>query len=197
AAGGDVALEAKGYIIPARQIQVSPKVNGMVMKLDVVEGKRVKEGDILCVLEDVDYKADHARAVATLQGARHRLEELVVSLPDEKEQVKTELEMAEADYKQFYLEWKRSQSLSGSRSLSARDFEVAESAARVQERKVERLRLAYKLMGKPREERIDLARAEVRQAEADLGKAKWRVDNCVGRAPSPVMVPHKENEQAQ
>src|SRR5437763_1669689 len=65
APSGEVALEAKGYIIPARLIQVSPKVNGMVMKLDVVEGKRVKEGDILCVLEDIDYKADHARAEAT------------------------------------------------------------------------------------------------------------------------------------
>ena len=33
ASSGSVALEAKGYIIPAHQILVSPKVNGMVVKL--------------------------------------------------------------------------------------------------------------------------------------------------------------------
>jgi len=192
---GEVALEAKGYIIPPRQIQVSPKVSGMVMKLDVVEGKRVKEGDILCELEDIDYKADHARAVAARQGAKHRLEELVISLPDETEQAKAELESAEADYRQFYLEWKRNQNLTGTRSVSARDFEVAESAARVQERKVEKLRLAYKMMFKPRAERIASARADVRQAEADVTKAKWRLDNCIVRAPITGIILTKKTEQ--
>src|SRR5690348_8103054 len=33
AGSGDVVLESKGYIIPAHQIQVSPKVGGMVTEL--------------------------------------------------------------------------------------------------------------------------------------------------------------------
>lgn len=33
AASGDVALESKGNIVPVHQIQVSPKVSGMVEKL--------------------------------------------------------------------------------------------------------------------------------------------------------------------
>jgi len=35
----------------------------------------------------------------------------------------------------------------------------------------------------PRIERIDIARAEVQQAEAELAKARWRLDNCTIRAP--------------
>src|SRR5262249_13807624 len=35
----------------------------------------------------------------------------------------------------------------------------------------------------PRKERIDAARAEVKQAEADVVKAQWRLDNCLVRAP--------------
>jgi multidrug resistance efflux pump len=192
---GDVALEAKGYIIPARQIQVSPKVGGTVLKLDVVEGKRVKEGEILCVIEDIDYKADHDRCVAALAGAKHRLGEMVLSLPDETEQAKAELDSAEADYKQFFQEWKRNQNLTGTRAVAARDFEVAESGVRMQERKVERLRLAYKMMFKPREERICNARADVRQAEADLAKAKWKLENCIVRAPITGMILTKKTEQ--
>ena len=39
------ALESKGYIIPAHQILVSPKVNGMVVKLRITESQRVHKGD--------------------------------------------------------------------------------------------------------------------------------------------------------
>src|SRR5947209_6773713 len=51
-AAGAVALESKGYIIPAHQIQVSPiEVGGRVLELFVEEGKRFKKGDVLAVLE--------------------------------------------------------------------------------------------------------------------------------------------------
>ena len=59
---GDVALESKGYIIPAHQILVSPKVSGMVESLRIEEGLRVKKGEVLAKLESVDYQADCRRA---------------------------------------------------------------------------------------------------------------------------------------
>src|SRR5262249_14856148 len=40
---GDVVLESKGYIIPVHQIQVSPKVGGMVTDLYFQEGDKVEE----------------------------------------------------------------------------------------------------------------------------------------------------------
>ena len=43
ASSGDVALEAKGYIIPVHQIQVSPKVAGMLIDID----PRLEEGPAL------------------------------------------------------------------------------------------------------------------------------------------------------
>jgi multidrug resistance efflux pump len=52
------------------------------------------------------------------------------------------------------------------------------------DRRVARLNSNYQLMvAGPRQERIELARAEVRQAEADLAKVQWRLDNCTIRAP--------------
>ena len=44
-AKGDIALEAKGYIVPAHQILVSPKVSGMIVKLNIEEGRRVGKGE--------------------------------------------------------------------------------------------------------------------------------------------------------
>jgi len=35
----------------------------------------------------------------------------------------------------------------------------------------------------PRIERIDVARAQMNQAQAELAKAEWRLDNCIIRAP--------------
>lgn len=43
AIAGEIALEAKGWVVPRHQILVSPKVSGMVMQLNVEEGKLVKK----------------------------------------------------------------------------------------------------------------------------------------------------------
>lgn len=73
APSGGFALESKGYIIPAHQILVSPKVSGMVVKLRIIESQRVKKGDILAELEDIQYRAERDRAKANLALAKARL----------------------------------------------------------------------------------------------------------------------------
>ena len=51
-------------------------------------------------------------------------------------------------------------------------------------RRVEQMKQAYALMLEgPRAERIEAAWADLEQTEADLVKARWRLDNCVIRAP--------------
>ena len=44
ASSGNIALDSKGYIMPVQRILVSPKVSGMIVKLDILEGRRVKKG---------------------------------------------------------------------------------------------------------------------------------------------------------
>ena len=50
ASSGDIALDSKGYIMPVQRILVSPKVSGMIVKLDILEGRHVKKGDVLAEL---------------------------------------------------------------------------------------------------------------------------------------------------
>lgn len=185
ASSSEIVHEAKGYIIPAHQILVSPKVSGMIEKLFVEEGKRVKKDDVLAQLETIDYRAERDRAAALLALSEQRLLELERgNRPEEIEQAKAERAEAEAQRVQLELTWKRSQQLRKTNIISDAEYEQAESAYLAMDKRVEKLKNALKLMiAGPRQERIDAARAEVGQAKADLAKAQWRLDNCTIRAP--------------
>jgi multidrug resistance efflux pump len=182
-AAGAVVLESKGYIIPVHQIQVSPKVSGMVEKLDFEEGKQVKKGDVLAVLETVDYRADRDRAKGVLDAAWQRFLELYTgNRPEEIRQAKCELDEAEAIRKQWELEYNRNRNVR--EAVALKEKEQTESSYRASVSRENKLRQAYQLMLEgPRQEQIQKAWAELAQAEADLAKAEWRLDNCVVRAP--------------
>lgn len=181
----DIVLESKGYIIPSRQILISPKVSGMIQKLNVLEGMRVTKGDILAQLEDIDYQADLRRAEGGLKAAQERLGELERGFrPEEISQAEAELAEAQAQLTQFEADFKRATELRAKNVISSEEFDTAQSRYRAMQRRSERLTFALSLMRQgPRQERIDVARAEVKQAEAEVAKAQWRLGNTVIRAP--------------
>jgi HlyD family secretion protein len=117
-------------------------------------------------------------------------------LPEEVLQAKSEIHEAEAQREQLKAEFERSERLAAGNALAARDYDIAKSAFLGMSHKVDRLRIAHQLLLKgPRQERIDLARAEVQQARAHLKKAKWRLDNCSIRAPIAGTVLRKNAEE--
>jgi multidrug resistance efflux pump len=183
---GDVVLQAKGYVIPAHQVQVSPKLGGMIVWLDpdFKEGKFYKEGTPMARLEAVDYQAEYDHAVAALRSAEQRREELRRSWPKEIEQAEREMQEARATQEQLYREMVRNERLSGSNSVAQRDWEQAKFGYDAMARRVERLEAAVWLMKEgPRKEKLAAADADVKAAKADLEKAKWRLDNCEIKAP--------------
>jgi multidrug resistance efflux pump len=184
ASSGNVALDSKGYIMPVRQILVSPKISGMIVKSHILEGKHVKKGEVLAKLEDDDYQADFHRALATLELAQHRLSEIETSRPKEIGAAEAELSEARAQLVQLKSDYERTKNLFENKQvLTKQDFELAESKYLAQEQRVRRLEYAVSLMESSRAKRIAAARAEVSQAEAERAKAKWRLDNCVICAP--------------
>jgi RND family efflux transporter MFP subunit len=66
---GEVVLETKGYIVPASQVTVSPKVSGQVVELLIEEGKRVKAGEVLARFDPTEYDAALRIARAELKLA--------------------------------------------------------------------------------------------------------------------------------
>lgn len=193
----NIVLEAKGYVVPVHQIQVSPKVPGMIEKLYVEEGKRVKKGDVLAVLESIDYKADFEKAKAVLQVATQRkLEIKNGNRPEEIEQSKQEYLECLSNLEQLRGDLVRNRKLTGSASLSQREMDVASYSFEGMERKCSKLKFAYDLMVKgPREEKLKVAEAEVDQAAAELVKAQWRLNNCVITAPVSGVILTKKSEE--
>lgn len=206
----DIALESKGYIVAAHQVLVSPKVSGMIVRLgsaclggtvgEPLEGQRFKAGDIIAELEKTDYEADwnHAQATveaaAAVQGqASARLAEAKQKFrPQEIDQAHEELQEAVAQQKQLKAEYERSRDLNRrGKIVTDQDLEVIESKHEAMAHRVNRLQKASELVDLgERLERIQLAEAEAaqataqyKQAQADLAKAKWRLDNCTIRAP--------------
>ena len=185
ASSGQVALEAKGYIIPAHQILVSPKVGGMVVKLRITESQRVVKGEVLAELEDTEYRADRNSAKAMLESAKHNLEELEHgSRPDEISQARAELGEAEVQRYQLAADYRRAAEMLSKRVISKEQYDETLSEYHAMDRRMQRLQAALNLLKEgPRVERINVARAQVAQTEAELTKAEWRLDNCVIRAP--------------
>jgi HlyD family secretion protein len=184
ASSGNIVLDSKGYIVPVRQILVSPKVSGMIVKSFILEGRRVTKGDVLAELEDIDYQADRRRAQAALELARHRLSEIETNRPKEVGAAEAELQEARAQLAQTSSEFERCKELFKSRTaISQQEYELAESKHLAQQQRVKRLEYALQLMESSRLKRIAAAQAEVMQAEAELAKAQWRLENCTIRAP--------------
>src|SRR5260370_39470803 len=204
---GSVVAESQGYIVPVHRIQISPKVNGLIVSLRIKkdandpgvpleEGKRVEKDWILAELEDIDYKADRNHAEAALEEARQNLLELTEYRKKEIDQSKARWSEAEVQRKQLEIDRRRSSRLKSGNALADRDFEQADSAYLAMLAREQALRVDYDFMIRgPRDNRIEGAKRRVKQAEEDLVKAQWRPDDCTIRAPISGTIPTKDAEQ--
>jgi len=184
ASSGEVAHEAKGNVTPVHQIQVSPKISGMVVDLDIIEGKWVPKGHILAKLEDINYRADYQHAQAALQEAEQNLAELTKYRSKEVDQAKARWDEAAAQAKQLLADRDRSRRLRNGNSLAERDWEQADASYLAMAAHARSLFVDYELLRHgTRDIRIEAAQRRVDQARADLVKAKWNLDNCQVEAP--------------
>jgi HlyD family secretion protein len=193
----EIALEAKGYIVPFSLVQVSPKVGGTVMKLKIEEGMQVDKDTLLAVIEEIEYKSDFDHADQSLKAAVARLELLEKFRPREIAQAKADLDDAVAQQKQMKLKYDRAVDLKKQNAISHEEFESAESADTSMNERVRRLQIAYDFLRGPgpRDAQIASAKADIDQADADLKKAKWRYDNIQVKAPIKGIILSKKTEE--
>ena len=178
-------VESKGYIIPEQQILVSPQVSGRVIELNFEAGQRVERDFVLAILDSTEYQAEYERVTALLEASRENLSELREgSRPDEIKQAKADLAESQTNLEQAERDYKRVKGLVASGFANKQDLETAESQFQMLKKRVDKLSATSQLMvDGPRHERKRAAEAQVRQAEAELRRAKWRLDNCIIVAP--------------
>ncbi|HXF06356.1 MAG TPA: efflux RND transporter periplasmic adaptor subunit [Blastocatellia bacterium] len=183
--GPQPILSAGGYIIARNQVEVGAKITGRVVALEVKEGDVVRAGQVIARLDDEEIRAQVRQAEANLAAARARLAELEAgSRPQEIDRARAEMLRAEADVKNAELNLRRLERLveagvvDRQRLDDARArYEMATAALRAAQENYELVRIG------PRPEQIELARAQVHQAESALAYARAQLENTVIRAP--------------
>jgi HlyD family secretion protein len=95
-----VEIEASGTIEPIQSVNISPKRPGILVKLLVEQGMKVKKGQILAVMENQEVQAEVNKADAQLQEASANLEEIQARLPEEITQAKNRWQQSLASLKE-------------------------------------------------------------------------------------------------
>jgi len=130
-------LTATGYLASREQAAVGAKVSGRVQRILVEEGQRVKDGDVLAILDHDDLEA--ALAVARAAVSRSR----------------AEVKAGEATFAEEDRDLVRKRALYRSGVASRTDFETADAQRDASAARLEALRQA-----------VAVAEAEVQVAEA-------------------------------
>lgn len=180
-----IALESRGYVIAKHQVLVSPQVSGRILSLNIEEGRRVVKGEILAEVERTEYQADYEQTRGTLMRNKAELAELETGArPQEIAGATADLQEQEEIVSQLESQFKRMKDALKTNSVSMTEFEQSQSSFLSTRKRIEKLRQSLDMMKEgPRKERIEMARAAVVQAEANLNKSKWRLENCTLRAP--------------
>lgn len=197
-----VNLVVKGYIVPARQITVSPiDVGGKLIELNVVEGKLYhKDQEVLAKIDPASYEAAAAEARASVQAANARLAAAEQRLAEqdpksvrkvELDQVEEQLKEAKANEQRAKRDFDRLVSVRDPNSVAGRELQQAEGDYLASAAKVKQLRATLDiLIAGPRPEKMASLTADVAAAKADVAvaqarqtQAEWRLGNCVIRAP--------------
>jgi len=192
---GDSVFDSKGFILPVQRIVISPKVSGMIVKLHIREGCHVKKGDVLAELEDVDYKADFLRAQSAVETARQQLAEAETSKPKEIGQAEAEMERAKLELAQWKADFGRASELYAKKATSKVEFESAATKYRAAEQHLRSMTYAMGLMQISLCQKVAAAHTQLEEAEAELVKVRWRLDNCMVRAPSSGTILKKNVEE--
>lgn len=187
-------LDLTGNIVPRVEISVSPQVGGRVIESPIIEGQKVRAGDLLFQVDDRVYRSDFEVAKAQIDAAKSALAELKNGpRPEEIEQARELVEQAKLQVDLSKNHYDRTVKLKEQTTRADFDsrlaeYKNAEAQLRSQEHKLKLLENGS------RQEQIDAAQAEVERAEALLEKARFFVDNSRITAPIDGTVLRKEVE---
>jgi len=182
--------------IEAHESLVSFKVQGRIIALPIEEGQQVGQGALLARLEDADFRQrvriDEA-AVAVRQS------NLALTLAGTREQeVKASQQAvidAQADLTEKKLDSNRAQQLFAKDEISAQDRDLAATALKRSDAALKSAEQRYnEAVEGSRKEDVAIARANLNEADANLGLSRIDESYTTLRAPSAGVITVREAE---
>jgi HlyD family secretion protein len=144
-------VSASGEIKPKTYVNIGANAFGKITHLYVREGDRVKKGQMLAQLENVQSTADVAATKASLESSKTD----AVAAEANLNTAKADLNRAKADYERARLDWDRGEGLFKAGVISKADYDTRKATWQT-------------------------AEAGVAQAEARVAQAKAQLDSAQG-----------------
>jgi HlyD family secretion protein len=182
--------------IETHQSLVSFKVQGRIVELPVEEGQSVEKDSLLARLEDADYRQ---RVRIDEAGVHVRQSNLALTLAGTREQEVKALQQnmldAQADLQQKKLDYDRAQRLFNEDAVSAQDRDLADTAFKRSQAAFHATQQKYnQAVEGSRKEEIAIAKANLKEAHANLGMSRVNLDYTVLHAPSAGVITVRQAE---
>jgi len=182
--------------IEAHESLVSFKVQGRIVELPIEEGQWVDPGALLARLDNDDYK-QRVRIDEAAARVRQSNLDLLLAGTREQELKASEQTMldAKADLDEKKLDYDRAQRLFSKDEVSAQDRDLADTALKRAQANFEAAKQRYnEAVEGSRKEDIAIARANLKEANANLGLSRVNLDYTILRAPSAGVITVRQAE---
>ena len=182
--------------IEAHESLISFKVPGRIIDLPIEEGQWVKAGALLARLDDADYKQKVLIQEATVNVRKSNLELLLAGTREQEvSALRQAMLNAQADLDEKKIENDRAERLFSKDEVSAQDRDLANTALKRAEATFQAAQQRYyEGVEGTRKEDIAIARANLKEADADLGLSRVNLDYTTLRAPSTGVITVREAE---
>lgn len=167
------------------EVDVAPQVPARVIAVKVEEGQVVRAGDTLAMLTQSTTRADIAGNEARVRAAEATLREaLAGALPREIGRAEAELRVSQAEAVRAARDLERAQPLAEAGTVSRQSLDLATAAAATAVARRDAAREAVGLLREgTRSERLQMMRAELANARAELAAAQAVAGDLVLLAP--------------
>jgi len=91
-------LNASGYIVAQRKASVASKVTGRLVALMVEEGSKIKEGDVIARMENIDVSAVRDQVAANLNITHATLEQTRADMDNARKEYERYKQLVTKDY---------------------------------------------------------------------------------------------------
>jgi multidrug resistance efflux pump len=190
-----VVLDAKGYVVAAHQIQLSPQVGGEIIWLDpsFKEGAVYRKGDKLAEVDPVIYSALLKSAQAALRVAQTNLQQVQTgSTLNEIEAARAQVLNLSAKLELAQLD--RRYNLASGIGVSRSELEKSMVQVKVDQAALEAQKQILARLEASLEEQRLVCQAQVQKAQADVEQAAKQLKNCTIVAPTTGIVLSKKAE---
>lgn len=182
--------------IEAHESLVSFKVPGRIIDLPVEEGQQVEPGALLARVDDADYRQKVRIGEATVNVRESNLALLLAGTREQEVSAAQQTMInAQAELEEKKIEDDRAHRLFSKDEVSAQDRDLADTALKRAEATFRAAQQRYnEAVEGTRKEDIAIARANLKQADADLGLSRVNLDYTALRAPSAGVITVREAE---